>query len=192
VCRIIDEHIEEILDRDTHVVKAATQKNYNLRKKGPLSKPPSSKEDNISLRKITPPLVFPKQSNIVPEKTNNKIGKIVVANKGKPSTFSTTENNEKVIQEKFEHAKNDSSSHTLDYNVIEDMKKIKDNISMFDIFPLPQQSELLHDAFKLHETETKTIEVVESLIPGNNAQGIHKVEIATTIHAESIGAFSKS
>jgi hypothetical protein len=97
-----------------------------------------------------------------------------------------------VIQEKYGQAKNDSNSHTLDYNVIEDMKKIKANISMFDIFSLPQQRELLHDAFKPHETQTKTIAATESLIPGNDAQEIHKVEIATTINATSIGTFSKS
>jgi hypothetical protein len=42
---------------------------------------------------------------------------------------------------------NDSNTCALDYNVVEDMKKMKENISMFDICSLPQQRELLHDAF---------------------------------------------
>jgi len=72
-----------------------------------------------------------------------------VANKDKPSTSSTIKNDEKVIQGKFGKVNNDSNSHALDYNVIKDMKKIKHNISMFDIFSLLKQCELLHDAFKL-------------------------------------------
>jgi hypothetical protein len=147
-----DEQIEEILTGDTQVVKVIAPKGYNLCNKGPPSDPPSSKEENIPLRKITPPPVLPKQSNTVLEKTNNKTGKTVVANKDKPSMSSTIGNNEKVIQGKSGQAKDDSNLHALYYNVIEDMKKIKANISMFDIFSLPQQRELLHDAFKPHET----------------------------------------
>jgi hypothetical protein len=72
-----DEQIEEILVRDTQVVKVATPKGYNLRNKGPLSNPPSSKEDNIPLRKITPPLVLPKQSNTVQKKLIIKLARLL-------------------------------------------------------------------------------------------------------------------
>jgi len=65
-----------------------------------------------------------------------------------------TPDNGRVIEEKYRQVKNDSNSHALDYKVIEDMKNIKANISMLDIFSLPQQSKLLHDAFKPHETQT--------------------------------------
>jgi hypothetical protein len=147
-----DEQIEEILVGDTQVVKVIFPKGYNLCNKGPLSNSLSSKEDKIPLRKITPPPVLPKQSNTVQEKTNNKIDKTIVANKDKPSTSSTIGNNEKVNHDKSGQAKDDSNLHALDYNVIKDMKKIKANISMFDICSLPQQHELLHDVFKPHET----------------------------------------
>jgi hypothetical protein len=87
------------------------------------------------------------------EKSNNKTGICFVENKYKPSMSNTIGNNEKVIQGKPRQVKENSNLHALDYNVIEDMKKIKSNISMFDIFSLPQQCELLHDAFKPHDTQ---------------------------------------
>jgi hypothetical protein len=115
----------------------------------------------MPLRKITPPPVLPKPSSTVLEKTNNKTGKNVIENKDKPSTSSIIKNDEKVIQGKSGQVNNDSNSHALDYNVIEDMKKIKANISMFDICSLPQQRELLHDAFKPHETQTKLLQLLK-------------------------------
>jgi hypothetical protein len=108
----------------------------------------------MSLRKITPPHVLPKPSSTILEKPNNKTGKNVVADKDKPRTSSIVENNEKVIQGKSGQVNNDSNSHALDYNVIEDMKKIKSNISIFDICSIPKQREILHDAFKPQETRT--------------------------------------
>jgi hypothetical protein len=78
-------------------------------------------------------------------KTNNKAGKTILANKDKPSTSGSTGNdtkinlttyNENVVEKKYGHTINN-----LDYNVIEDMKKTKDNISMFDICSLTQQRE---------------------------------------------------
>jgi hypothetical protein len=120
------------------VVKSTTLKAYNLCSKVLPSDPPSSKEINIPLRKITPPPIIPKQRNIVLEKKYNKTGKCVVENKDKPSVSRTIGNNQKVIQGKPVKSKKDSNSHALGYNVIEDMKKIKSNISMFDIFSLPQ------------------------------------------------------
>jgi hypothetical protein len=97
---------------------------------------------------------------LIPEKTNNKIGKIVLANKDKPSTSDSTGNDtkidlitdNKIVEKKYGHAINN-----LDYNVIEDMKKTKANISMFDICSLTQQHELLHDAFKPHDTQKGTV-----------------------------------
>jgi len=50
------------------------------------------------------------------------------------------------MEKKYGHA-----IKNIDYNVIEDMKKTKDNISMFDICSLAQQHELLHNASKSHD-----------------------------------------
>jgi hypothetical protein len=60
-------------------------------------------------------------------------------------------NNDKTYEPKFSQTIKDSNTHALDYNVIEDMKKIKSNMSMFDIYSLPHQCELLHDAFNLND-----------------------------------------
>jgi len=60
-------------------------------------------------------------------------------------------NNKKTCKLKFSQTINDSNTRALEHNVIEDMKKTKENISMFDICSLPQQCELLHDAFNLND-----------------------------------------
>jgi hypothetical protein len=62
--------------------------------------------------------------------------------------------NEKAIQGKYGEVNNDLNLHALDYNTIEDMKKIKANIFMLNIFSLSQQRGILHDAFKSQETQT--------------------------------------
>jgi hypothetical protein len=77
--------------------------------------------NNGPLRKITPLFVLPKNSDATPEKTNKKIGKIVVENKYKPRTSDSskkytkidlTSNSEKIVEKKYGHAINN-----IDYNV---------------------------------------------------------------------------
>jgi hypothetical protein len=82
--------------------------------------------------------------------------------------------------------------HAFDYNVIEDMKKTKANISMFDICSLPQQHDLLHDTFNPNNSQKKIIATTDSIPPNIEPKEVHKVEITASINATSIGAYSKS
>ena len=43
------------------------------------------------------------------------------------------------------------------------MKKTKDNISMFDIFSLPQQRDILRDAFKDDNSQKKIMAVTDNI-----------------------------
>jgi hypothetical protein len=72
-------------------------------------------------------------------------------------------NNDKTCEPKSNQTINNSNTCTLDYNVIEDMKKTKSNISMFDICSLPQQRELLHDAFNPDDAQKRSIVVTENI-----------------------------
>jgi hypothetical protein len=58
----------------------------------------------------------------------------------------------------------------LDYNVIEDMKKTKANISMFDICSLPQQCELLNDAFNPNDAHKRMVVVTDNTLPEDEVQ----------------------
>jgi len=188
-----DENIEEILVGDMQVVKVVAPKGYKLRRKCLVPNTPSSKEDNIPLRKITPPLVLPKKNCATPGKTNNKNGKPILENKDKPRTFGSTRNdskinlttdNEKIVEKKFGHAINN-----LDYNLIEELKKTKSNIFMFYIYYLTQQCEIMCDAFKPHDTQKGTVVATKIIILESDAHEIHKVEIEASINATSIGTF---
>jgi len=52
--------------------------------------------------------------------------------------------------------------------MIEDMKKTKSNISMFDLYSLPQQRELLHDVF--NHAQKSTIVVTKNILLKNEVQ----------------------
>jgi hypothetical protein len=58
-----DEQIEEVFIEDTPVIKVVAQRNYNLCNKGPVLDTPSPKEEQIPLRKITPPPAPPKPND---------------------------------------------------------------------------------------------------------------------------------
>jgi hypothetical protein len=88
----------------------------------------------IPLRKITPPPSPPKPNDTTQVKINNKKRKFTPTNIDKPSTSASTRNNTKLnmvpnnnktCEPKFKQTMNDSNTCSLDYNVIEDMKKTK-------------------------------------------------------------------
>jgi hypothetical protein len=52
---------------------------------------------------------------------------------------------------------------SMDYNVIEDMKKTKENVSIFDICNIPQQRDLILQTFKTSlDVPQKTMENFEA------------------------------
>jgi hypothetical protein len=71
---------------------------------------------------------------------------------------------EKVIKKEYGQVINDPNLRTLDYNFIEETKKMKDNILMFNMFSLTQQCELLHDAFKPHDAHKNIVVSTESVV----------------------------
>jgi hypothetical protein len=50
----------------------------------------------------------------------------------------------------------------LEYNIIEDLKKTKANISLYDICALPQQRDLILDTFNPNNSQKKTIVVIDN------------------------------
>jgi len=89
-------------------------------------------------------------------KTSDKSGKIVPSNTNKLSTsnpvgnnikLKITVNNSTTCELKSIQTVSNPNMHALDYNVIDDMIKMKANISMFDICSIPQQRDLLYAAF---------------------------------------------
>jgi hypothetical protein len=161
----------------------------------------SSKDDNIPLGKITPPLPTLETKCPNPRENQQKYDMTVPANIDKPSTSNSVGNNtkpntagtnNKTCETKSNQTMNKSNMHALDYNVIEDMKKTKANISMFDICSLPQQHDLLHDAFNPNNSQKKIIATTENIPLNVESKEVHKVEITVSINATSIGAYSKS
>jgi hypothetical protein len=69
---------------------------------------------------------------------------------------------------KKKNFRNSSTTQSMEYNVIEDMKNTKENVSMYDICTLPQQRDLIMNTFKslpvhnrkplLLDTKAKTTE----------------------------------
>jgi len=70
---------------DTLIVKVVAQRNYNLCRKGTNPNIPSSKDDKIPLRKITPNPSTLNPNDQTQGKTNGKLGKIVPTKTNKPS-----------------------------------------------------------------------------------------------------------
>jgi hypothetical protein len=129
------------------IIKVSSTRNYNLRNKGPVPDTASSKNEKIPLNKITHPPIDPKLNDSTQGKTNGKTRKKFLASTNKPSTSNSTgnnteinvvPNNNKTCKLKDSQKMNNTNTHTLDYNVIKDMKKMKSNIFMFDICSLPQ------------------------------------------------------
>jgi hypothetical protein len=82
--------------------------------------------------------------------------------------------------------------NALDYNVIDHPKKTKANISLFDIYALPQQCGLLLDTFNPDNSQKKLVVVAENISKFVEAKEEQKVEIKSVINAISIGPHLKS
>jgi hypothetical protein len=130
-------------------------------------------------------------------KINDKLDKAISANTNKPSTsnpvVNNTElnaivNNSKKCDPKSRQTMNNPNTHALDYNVIEDVKNTKANISMLDICSLQQQRDLIHDAFNPDNTQKNIVANADNILPNEELHEVHKVEIATAINATGIGA----
>jgi hypothetical protein len=80
----------------------------------------------------------------------------------------------------------------LEYNIIEDLKKTKDNISPYDIFALSQQCYLIIDTFNSNESQKKTVVVMKNTckVVGEKEESKHGTK--SSINAVSIGSHSRS
>jgi hypothetical protein len=117
-------------------------------------------------------------------KSSGKTRKTVPTNTDKPSTsnsvgnnnkLNVVTNNNKTCEKKSSQTTNNPNTHTLDYNLIEDMKKTKDGISMFDIFSLPQQCEILNDAFKPDDAQKNMVTDTDNTFSEDEVHVIHKL-----------------
>ena len=64
----------------------------------------------------------------------------------------------KPIEDKFDNVKKNLKTPEMGYDIVEDIKKAKENISLFEMCNLPQQKEKL----------LKSLEVPEEELPTNN------------------------
>ena len=64
----------------------------------------------------------------------------------------------KPIEEKINNVKMNLTEHKMDYDIVEDIKRVKANISLFEMCNVPQQKEKL----------LKALEVSEERLPTNN------------------------
>ena len=61
----------------------------------------------------------------------------------------------KSLENKVENVKKNSTEHEMGYDIIEDIKKTKENISLFEMCNLPQQKEKLLKAHEERITKTQ-------------------------------------
>ena len=62
----------------------------------------------------------------------------------------------KPIEEKINNVKTNITEHKMDYDVVEDIKKIRENISLFETCNVPQQKENLLKALEISEEKLPT------------------------------------
>jgi hypothetical protein len=130
-----DEQVEDNLCRRYPDPKGAP-KDYNLCNKGVVANTPLPSKIVPSPRKISPPTTAQKPNN--PAQAN--------------SNPNTSQENK---------TPNRYETHALEYNVIEDLKKTKANISLYDICALPQQRDLILDTFKSTNPQKNIVVVME-------------------------------
>jgi hypothetical protein len=106
-------------------------KYYNLHSKGEVTNTPLPSKTIIAPRKINPPTVACRN-------------KVILHRPVLPQHFTTKQN-----------LQNISISHSLDYNVIDELKKTKANISLFDICTLRSRERLFLTRLNLHPLNKK-------------------------------------
>jgi len=69
---------------------------------------------------------------------------------------------------------------------------MKSNISMFDTCSLPQQHEILHNAFNSDDAKKTIVATTEKILLNDESHEVLNVEIVVSINEIGIGAYSKS
>ena len=64
----------------------------------------------------------------------------------------------KPVEEKIDNVKKNLKEHKMEYNIVEDIKRAKENISLFEMCNMPQQKEKL----------LKALQVPKEKLPTNN------------------------
>ena len=62
----------------------------------------------------------------------------------------------KPVEEKIDNVKNNLKEHEMGYDIVEDIKKAKENISLFEMCNVPQQKQKLLKALEVPEEELPT------------------------------------
>ena len=62
----------------------------------------------------------------------------------------------KPIEEKINNVKTNLTEHKMDYDIVEDIKKVKENISLFEMCNVSQQKERLLKALEISEEKLPT------------------------------------
>ena len=62
----------------------------------------------------------------------------------------------KPIEEKINNVKMNLTEHKMDYDIVEDIKKVWANISLFDLCHVPQQKEKLLKSLEISEEKFPT------------------------------------
>ena len=57
----------------------------------------------------------------------------------------------KPIEKKIDNIKTNLTEHKMEYDIVEDIKKVKENISLFEMCNVPQQKEKLLRALEIPE-----------------------------------------
>ena len=64
----------------------------------------------------------------------------------------------KLVEEKIDNVKKNLKEHKMEYDIVEDIKRAKANISLFEMCNVPQQKERL----------LKALEIPKEKLPTNN------------------------
>ena len=79
----------------------------------------------------------------------------------------------KPIEENIKNVKTNLIEHNMDYDIVEDIKKVKENISLFQMCNVPRQKEKLLKALEIPEEKLPTDnqpqeeEIGEASVGGN-------------------------
>ena len=112
------------------------------------------------------------------QKNIKKFQKNTSANKI-PEFTTTSQNPRQInrptrpIEEKINKVKTHLTEHKMDYDIVEDIKRVRENISLFEMCNVPQQKERLFKALEMSEEKLPTKnqpqeeEIGEASVGGN-------------------------
>ena len=84
--------------------------------------------------------------------TANKIPDFTITSQNPKQTNMPT----KPIEKKIDNIKTNLTEHKMEYDIVEDIKKVKANISLFEMCNVPQQKEKLLRALEMPEEKLPT------------------------------------